>query len=316
MTPKLHNLENHEGKVSKIFLENARDLCLKIRVDLGRLGSDILNWTGYWDGDILLSAQSWQIIHEALLLEREAHRKRVVRNRLKAWQQRVGNSFTTRCKWIKGYADRTSNFLRNEQGEVRANIPDMFDLLDKAWIGPIFCVLKSLPEVTWEAFREEYREEILQMEPVAIDAIETSEFTAAPARRPTAKAGSLDGWRTAVLKALPEYAHGLFAGSLDTFERCSQWPKGLTFTPQSLLKKGLGEKPLDQRLLTLMSVIYSLWTSMRFHNPVVCNWRVGWLPPGSVTPGGDGIATTDVTIGTSLRSEVAKMNEEDVLILL
>ena len=101
-------------------------------------------------------------------------------------------------------------------------------------------------------------------------------------RRPDCKSGGLDGWRTHEAKMLPVEIVDMFASILNMIEAGAKWPKAITTASRPFLAKGKGGdrlKALKQRGLTMMSVWYAGWGSVRYNQPEMMQWRESWLEP-------------------------------------
>ena len=72
----------------------------------------------------------------------------------------------------------------------------------------------------------------------------------------------MDGWTTREAKQLPDGVLRLFAAVLRAMQRTGRVPEPLLHIPNPCLRKGRGELPTDQRLLSVMSV-----------------WMYGWEAP-------------------------------------
>ena len=78
------------------------------------------------------------------------------------------------------------------------------------------------------------------------------------------------------------------------------------------LAKGEG---LDQRLLTLMSVFYSAWAGIRFHDPAVEAWQGRWMP-SPLRGARKGATTQDIPFPLAIAIEHAQQQGQEVAGLL
>ena len=91
---------------------------------------------------------------------------------------------------------------------------------------------------------------------------------------PDVKACGLDAWTVAELKKLPFWWWERLADMLDLIEQGATWPEPLLTGYLSFIDKGAGAAALDQRPLTILSLVYRLWASIRLEeiNPWVRTW--------------------------------------------
>ena len=117
----------------------------------------------------------------------------------------------------------------------------------------------------------------------------------------------MDAFSTLECKLLPECTMDVVAMTLNAVEQQEDigWPAALLHAAMPLLKKGLGRKPLDQRLLTLMSCFYSAWAGIRYRGGPCRKWRSSWMPEQlrGARPGG---RTQDVSFALCQLVELAR----------
>ena len=78
-------------------------------------------------------------------------------------------------------------------------------------------------------------------------------------KRPAKRAGGMDGWTTREAKQLPDGILCLFAQVPHAMQRTGTVPEALLHIPNPRLRKGRGELPTDQRLLSVMAVWMYGW---------------------------------------------------------
>ena len=79
-----------------------------------------------------------------------------------------------------------------------------------------------------------------------------------------ATAGGLDGWAWNKVKALPLPWFSGLAILLELVETTGIWPQGLLDAYVAMIPKADGDStPLGQRLLSVLSIVYRLWASLR-----------------------------------------------------
>ena len=91
---------------------------------------------------------------------------------------------------------------------------------------------------------------------------------------PDVKACGLDAWTVAELKKLPFWWWERLANMLDLTEQGAPRPEPLLTGCLSFIDKGAGAAALDQLPLTILSLVYRLWASIRLEeiNPWVRTW--------------------------------------------
>ena len=115
------------------------------------------------------------------------------------------------------------------------------------------------PPPTWEAFKREYERELPTPVPAAPFTLTDEALIDFIRRRAPRRAGGLGGWTTREAKDLPDPILCLFAQVLRAMQRTSHVPEPLLHIPNPCLRKGKGELPTDQRLLSVMSVWMYAW---------------------------------------------------------
>ena len=112
---------------------------------------------------------------------------------------------------------------------------------------------------TWEDFKREYERELPTPTPATPFTLTDELLIDFIRRRPARRAGGLDGWTTREAKDLPDPILCLFAQVLRAMQRTGHVPEPLLHIPSPCLRKGKGELPTDQRLLSVMSVWMYAW---------------------------------------------------------
>ena len=100
---------------------------------------------------------------------------------------------------------------------------------------------------------------------------------------PSAKAGGLDGWRVAELKALPLPHWRLLGQLLELCERVGDWPAGFKQAAVSLLPKEGETDVAALRPVTILPLPYRIWAVAR--RPAVKHWEGADGADGAEEPG-------------------------------
>ena len=80
------------------------------------------------------------------------------------------------------------------------------------------------------------------------------------------------------------------------------WPKNLLEVPIATLKKGTGEPPLDSRPIALTSLLYRLYSKIRWQQ--LQDWHLSWIPE-ELKGGIRGRENTDISFRLSAEIESA-----------
>ena len=111
------------------------------------------------------------------------------------------------------------------------------------------------------------------------------------ARAKKSTAGGLDGWAWNEIKALPLPWFSGLAILLELVETIGVWPQGLLGAFFAVISKADGDStPLGQRPLSVLTVVYRLWASLRLGH--LREWVVGWLLK-SVFSLGNGLSSVE-----------------------
>ena len=90
-------------------------------------------------------------------------------------------------------------------------------------------------------------------------------------------AGGLDGWAWNEIRALSLPWFSGLAILLELVETSGVWPQGLLDAYIAMIPKADGDSTaLGQRPLSVLPVVYRLWSSLRFGH--LREWVEGWLP--------------------------------------
>ena len=114
-------------------------------------------------------------------------------------------------------------------------------------------------------------------------------------------AGGLYGWAWNEIKALPLPWFSGLAILLELVESTGTWPQGLLDAFIAMIPKADGNStPSGQRPLSLLPVVYRLWTSLRLGH--LREWVDGWLRE-SVYSLGNGLSSVEAWFSTALDIE-------------
>jgi hypothetical protein len=113
-----------------------------------------------------------------------------------------------------------------------------------------------------------------------------------------------DAWSLEEALSIPECILDLIAWVFTEVEAGGDWPPSLTYAVVPLLPKGEGsDQPLKQRPITILSLWYRVYDSLRFRDMVP--WMLKWLPVES-RGGAPDMETADISLEVSLDLELAR----------
>ena len=181
-----------------------------------------------------------------------------------------------------------------------ANMHDMLCVLNEAWKPILAKYGDGIEKPDWKEFEREYKAELPPRVKCDTPVLSDQAIMTFLGRRSPRKGSGLDGWTTKEAKALPVAIVGLFGRTLRRAQELGRWPSAIHHVPNPCLKKGDGEFPLEQRLLSVMSVWYYAWAANAYR--ALDGWRAQWTHNtsyGAVA----GSTIQDVAWGLALRIE-------------
>ena len=205
------------------------------------------------------------------------------KSKLNNWKTRMRTSTTADRKqihrWIKDESPSYPRCFKRPDGTITANPQEMLDMVSDR-MEAIYNTHKSkdIPQ-TIQAFKEKYAASIEALR----FAFECPEFNhydlfQLAQKRPSHKASGLDGWLTVELKCLPPCGWYPFMLVMKLAESSGVWPQIVRLVSVSTISKGLGNfDPSLMRAIGVSSVVYSIWSSLRFRQ--LTTWHVRIAPP-------------------------------------
>ena len=181
---------------------------------------------------------------------------------------------------VKGKQGGCTRFVTRKDGTNTADLREMDELLrgQDAW-GGVFRMYgeeTSESEPEWEPFLERYLMHIECDVPCEHHPLDEDSLRLTLNKMQGGKAAGWDSWQVAELKELPSELLALIAEFLNAVEELGKWPDVIALAMIALIPKGQGSLPLEQRPITLTSVIYRLWAATRLRE--VIRWQSAWAP--------------------------------------
>ena len=205
--------------------------------------------------------------------------KAIQKQRVRDWKERMRMYMVEKPRrvfdWCKAKLVEKTTMLKRADGTLTADLREMDSLLrdTSAW-GGIFRRYADRPEPAWDVFRDRYGRYFPEPQEITVEPLTAKCLRDAIAKMGSNKAAGLDGWRVAELKALPAPILECMAATLNDVERTGEWPRAIARAAVALIPKGKGPDPLQQRPITITSVMYRAWASARLKS--VSPWQDKW----------------------------------------
>ena len=275
---RMQTLDNG-GQLTYLNWVNATKLWERICSEVQRLRPTAASWPAWWDPATVPDANSVNLILTSIEYDAKLYRNYLSQRRAHAWTQRLHQSCKqgrqAACKWVKAENAEPVTFLKHpDTKDITTDVPAMLNLMKLVW-DPIFARYRHTQDIpTWDDFRREYHRELPTPTACATPTLTDGDVQGFLQHRPARKATGLDGWRTAEAKALPNPITNLFAGTLRQMQTTGVIPEAFYSIPNPCLRKGLGEFPAEQRILSVLSVWLYAWTVPTYHKLEA--WRRTW----------------------------------------
>ena len=176
----------------------------------------------------------------------------------------------------RGKTRASTAFVARADGSLTANLAEMDTLLREAW-GKVFRLYATRPEPEWDEFVASFGRFVPDAQPCSCPALDGAMLATTARRMKCGAAPGQDGWRVAELRALPPPLLDKLAEALNEVERTGKWPTTVARATVALLPKGEGPEPLQQRPITITSVVYRLWAATRLRQ--ILSWQEKWAHP-------------------------------------
>ena len=194
-------------------------------------------------------------LHESLQSMGRTHAQALELERLQQWRQSMGQAWLDRpkdvYKWIKYDYQAPLVMLKDpETGGPTANVKCLDEILHESW-DKVMRKYEDYPKPDPDVFVQKYRRFI-----ESNTDMDATPLTGARLRKRFRKMGVhtatyLDGWCVADLLCLPNALFDMLAQLLTHIESTGLWPRMLARGFVSLIPKGEGMLPMQQRPLSL-----------------------------------------------------------------
>ena len=246
-----------------------------------RLGPECIKkraWNPNYVPDIeslyTIIAEAKKVLHKVTWGDRERQIRSWRNRKLDLAKAGIGDL----SRHFRGADQSRLTVLKKPNGEITGRICEIDELLRENWL-PIFAKHSHglQPTPNTEKFLEEYEHLIPEYRQVLED-ITLKDVRWAIARLTTEGAGGLDGWRPKELKQIPDSILDFLVVMYNKIEEVGVWPQEICTAGVSLIPKGEGGAPLDQRPITVSATIYRVWAAIRMRDSIP--WQEQWMKKG------------------------------------
>ena len=180
-------------------------------------------------------------------------------------------------QWIQNeYQPPLVMLLDPDTSQPMANIPRMDEILHASW-DQVMRKYADTPEPDVHAFAQKYDKFLIKGVQMQSTPITGSRLAKRLRKMGVHTATGLDGWCVSDLLLLPTCLLDMLSEILFLVEATGTWPRVLARGYVSLIPKGEGMMPMQQRPLSVLSQIYRVWAGIRLEECMV--WQELWIHP-------------------------------------
>ena len=203
------------------------------------------------------------------------------RTRIDKWKSKMDQAWLDRPKevyqWIQNeYQPPLVMLLDPDTSQPTANIPRMDEILHASW-DQVMRKYADTPEPDVHAFAQKYDKFLIKGVQMQSTPITGSRLAQRLRKMGVHTATGLDGWCVSDLLLLPTCLLDMLSEILFLVEATGTWPRVLARGYVSLIPKGEGMMPMQQRPLSVLSQIYRVWAGIRLEECMV--WQELWIHP-------------------------------------
>ncbi|KAJ9440233.1 Retrovirus-related Pol polyprotein from type-2 retrotransposable element R2DM [Diplonema papillatum] len=203
--------------------------------------------------------------------------------------------------WVKKDAPFGLSFVTGADGRLTANLAEVDALVRRSW-DPVLRMYAEKREPEFAPFFQEYKDFITQHN---LNPITAERLRQVAKKKSVQTSCGVDGWRMREIAALPNAILESFVVVLNEVEETGFWPDGVLDAMVTLIPKGEGSDPLKLRPITVSSVVYRLWASVRLQDVML--WQELWIH-GSQHGFRHGHSCDDVVMDIALSIEESLTN--------
>ncbi|KAJ9439363.1 Retrovirus-related Pol polyprotein from type-2 retrotransposable element R2DM [Diplonema papillatum] len=205
--------------------------------------------------------------------------------------------------WVKKDAPSGLSFVTGADGRLTANLAEVDALVRRSW-DPVLRMYAEKREPEFAPFFQEYKDFITQ-HPCNLNPITAERLRQVAKKKSVQTSCGVDGWRMREIAVLPNAILESFVAVLNEVEETGFWPDGVLDAMVTLIPKGEGSDPLKLRPITVSSVVYRLWASVRLQDVML--WQELWIH-GSQHGFRHGHSCDDVVMDIALSIEESLTN--------
>jgi hypothetical protein len=176
-------------------------------------------------------------------------------------------------EWVAPPRAAPTVMLTRPDGTWTASPNEIDQLFRDAWL-PVFGRHARQAPPAWAPFQQRFGQYIRSC-PLELPPLQTADLRDTLRRMSARQAAGVEGWRVAEVQRLPDLLLAQFAELFGVIENTGQWPDALSDALVTLIPKGEGAQPLQQRPITVASVIYRLWAATRLRS--LMQWQELWI---------------------------------------
>ena len=216
-----------------------------------------------------------QQVDKVLIKVTFGDRDRLLRKWMRDRAQRLKDGIGDLAKHFRPPDQAPLTIIKLPDGRITGNVREMDNELRRCWL-PIFAkhTHGGEPVPDAERFLNKYREFIPRKTQTLKD-ISLEDLLHVQKKLKAKGAGGLDGWRPSEVKAIPAKILHLLSKFFEVVESNGEWPAPLCTAGVTLIPKGDGGAPLDQRPITVTSIIYRMWAAIRMRHST--DWQDSWM---------------------------------------
>ena len=219
--------------------------------------------------------------YDQLCLLGKKYARHEERARLEKWKAKMDSAWMDKpkevYKWIQNeYQPPLVMLLDPDTNQPTSNIQRMDEILHASW-DKVMRKYADTPEPDVRAFALKYDRFLEKGARMQANPITGARLAKCLRKMGVHTATGLDGWCVADLLPLPVRPLDMLSQLLHLIEQTGCWPIILARGYVSLIPKGEGMLPMQQRPLSVLSQIYRVWAGIRLEKCM--QWQEHWIHP-------------------------------------